>query len=114
MVKPNMAKQFNLIQKIQKEIEKLQDALEGMSVEGSAGGGMVTVTVSGKQKVLSVKIDPEVVTSEDVEMLEDLIAAAMNQALEKSKEMAQEEMQKIAGGMLGNLPGGLKIPGLGF
>ncbi len=114
MVKPNMAKQFNLIQKIQKEIEKLQDALEDMSVEGSAGGGMVTVTVSGKQKVLSVKIDPEVVTSEDVEMLEDLIVAAMNQALEKSKEMAQEEMQKIAGGMLGNLPGGLKIPGLGF
>jgi len=114
MAKPNMAEQFNLIKKIQKEIEKLQDALEDMSVEGSAGGGMVTVTVSGKQKVLSVKIDPEVVASEDVEMLEDLVAAAANQALEKSKEMAQEEMQKIAGGMLGGLPGGLKIPGLGF
>lgn len=114
MTKPNMAEQFNLIKKIQKEIEKLQDALEDMSVEGSAGGGMVTVTVSGKQKVLSVKIDPEVVASEDVEMLEDLVAAATNQALEKSKEMAQEEMQKIAGGMLGGLPGGLKIPGLGF
>jgi len=114
MTKPNMAEQFNLIKKIQKEIEKLQDALEDMSVEGSAGGGMVTVTVSGKQKVLSVKIDPEVVASEDVEMLEDLVAAATDQALEKSKQMAQEEMQKIAGGMLGGLPGGLKIPGLGF
>jgi len=114
MVKSNLAGQFNLMQKLQKEIAKLQDALGDMSVEGSAGGGMVTVKVNGKQKVLSVKIDPEVVTPDDVEMLEDLIAAASNQALDKSREMAQEEMQKIAGGMLGNLPPGFKIPGLSF
>jgi len=114
MVKFNMAEQFNLLQKVQKEMAKLQDALEDMSVEGTAGGGMVTVTASGKQKILSIKIDSEVVVPEDVEMLEDLITAATNQALEKSREMAQEEMQKITGGMLGNLPGGLKIPGLSF
>jgi len=112
MSKMNMANQFNLMQKVQKEIAKLQDKLEEMSVEGSAGGEMVTVTASGKQKILSIKIDPTVVIPEDVEMLEDLIAAATNQALEKSKQMAQEEMQKIAGGVLGGLPGGLKIPGL--
>ena len=108
----NMANQFNLMQKMQKEIAELQDKLEEMSVEGSAGGEMVTVAASGKQKILSIKIDPTVVTPEDVEMLEDLIAAATNQALEKSKQMAQEEMQKIAGGVLGGLAGGLKIPGL--
>ena len=112
MAKSNMASQFNLLQKVQKEIAKLQDALGDMHVEGTAGGGMVTVTVSGKQAVISVKIDPEVVTPDDVEMLEDLVTAAANQALDKSREMAQEEMQKIAGGMLGGLPGGLKIPGL--
>jgi DNA-binding YbaB/EbfC family protein len=99
------------MQKIQKEMNELQDKLEEMSVEGSAGGEMVSVTASGKQKILSVKIDPTVVTPEDVEMLEDLISAAANQALEKSKQMAQEEMQKIAGGVLGGLPGGMKIPG---
>ena len=112
MSKTNMAGQFAMLQRMQKEMEKLQEDLEGMTVEGSAGGGMVTVTANGKQKVLSVKIDAEVVDPEDVEMLEDLITAAMNQALDKSREMAQEAMQNIAGGMLGNLPGGLKIPGL--
>lgn len=112
MAKPNMANQFGMLQKMQKDMEKLQDALEEMTVEGSAGGEMVTVTVNGKQKVMSVKIDPEVVDSEDVEMLEDLITAAMNQGLDHSRDLAQEEMQKIAGGMLGGLPGGLKIPGL--
>jgi DNA-binding YbaB/EbfC family protein len=114
MAKFNIAEQFNLLQKIQKEMAQLQDELENVTVKGSAGGEMVTVTVNGKQKVLSISIDPEVVTSSDVEMLEDLIIAATNQALDQSREKAQEEMQKIAGGMLGNLPGGLKIPGLGL
>ena len=72
------------------------------------GGGMVTVVMNGKQKVVSIKIDPEVVAPDDVEMLEDLVVAAVNQATEKSKDLAQEQMQKIAGGMLG----GMKIPGL--
>ena len=114
MTKPNMAELFKQAQKIQEDMAKIQEALEDMTVEGSAGGGMVTVTANGKQKILSVQIDPEVATPDDVEMLEDLIAAAANQALEKSQEMAQEEMQKVAGGMLKNLPGGLRLPGLGI
>jgi DNA-binding YbaB/EbfC family protein len=85
-----------------------------MTVEGTAGGGMVTAAVNGKQKLISLSIDKEVVNADEAEMLEDLIMAAVNQALEKSRDMAQEETQKIAGGMLGNMPGGLKIPGLGF
>ena len=111
MLKPNMAELFKQAQKVQDEIAKVQEKLEGMTVEGSSGGGMVVVTANGKQKIVTIKIDPEVVSSDDVEMLEDLITAAVNQALEKSQEMAQEEMQKVTGNMLGNLPGGLKIPG---
>ena len=109
-MKGNMANQFAMIQKMQREMEKIQDALDDLTVEGSAGGGMVTAVVNGKQKLVSIKIDSEVVDPEDTEMLEDLIAAAVNQGIEKSKEMAQEQMQKVAGGMLG----GLKIPGLGL
>ncbi len=108
----NMAGQLNLLQKMQKDMEKMQEKLQGMTVEGTAGGGMVTVVMNGKQKIVQVRIDPEVVNPEDVEMLEDLVLAAFNQALEKSTEMAQSEMQKITGGMLGSLPAGFKIPGL--
>ncbi|RKY75822.1 YbaB/EbfC family nucleoid-associated protein [candidate division KSB1 bacterium] len=113
-MKKNMAAQFGMLQKLQKEMEELQTALEKMTVEGSAGGGMVTAVATGKQKLVSVKIDPEVVDENDVEMLEDLITAAVNQALDKSRELANEEMQKIAGGLLGGLPGGLNIPGMGL
>lgn len=112
MLKGNMAGQFAMLQKMQKEMEKVQAQLEEMTVEGTAGGGMVTVTMNGQQKVMAVKLDPETVDPEDVEMLEDLIVAATNQALEKSKELSQQEMSKVAGGMLGGLPGGMKIPGL--
>lgn len=111
-MKPNMAQLFGQVQKMQEEVDKIQNELENMTVDGSAGGGIVTVTANGKRKILKIQIDPEVVDSEDVEMLEDLIVAATNQALEKSQELEQEEMKKVAGGMLGNLPGGMKIPGL--
>ena len=109
-----MAELFRQAQKVQDEMARVQEELESMTVDGTAGGGMVTVTANGKQKIVSVKIDPEVIDPEDVEMLEDLITAASNQALDKSQEMAGEQMKKVAGGMLGNLPGGLKIPGLGI
>jgi len=112
MLKGNMAGQFAMLQKMQKEMEKIQAKLEEMTVEGTAGGGMVAVTMNGQQKVTAVKLDPETVDPEDVEMLEDLMVAATNQALEKSKELSQSEMSKVAGGMLGGLPGGMKIPGL--
>jgi len=113
-MKPNMAQLFGQVQKMQEEVEKIQSELENMTVEGSAGGGIVTVTATGRRKIVKIQIDPEVIDPEDVEMLEDLIVAATNQALEKSQELEQEEMKKVAGGMLGNLPGGMKIPGLNF
>ncbi len=96
-------------QKVQSQIESVQKELEKLEVEGSAGGGMVVATVNGKQELLSIKIEPEVIT-EDVEMLEDLVLAATNQALARSQEAAAEHMQQATGGLMGNLPGGLKLP----
>ena len=110
MLKPNMADLFKHAQKLQEELARAQDAIGEMMAEGSAGGGIVIVTATGKQQIRSVKIDPEVFESKDVEMLEDLILAAANQAIEKSQDMAKEELQKVGGGMLG----GMKLPGLGL
>ncbi|HUT83583.1 MAG TPA: YbaB/EbfC family nucleoid-associated protein [Thermodesulfobacteriota bacterium] len=92
-------------QKIQSEIARVQQELSRKTVEASAGGGMVTVLANGKQEIISVKIEPEVVTSGDIEMIQDLVLAAVNEALKKSQEMVAEEMGKITGG--------LNIPGLG-
>jgi DNA-binding YbaB/EbfC family protein len=111
-MKPNMAQLFGQVQKMQEEVEKIQNKLDNMTVEGPAGGGIVTVAATGKRKIIKLKIDPEVINPDDIEMLEDLLVAAVNQALEKSQELEQQEMKKVAGGLLGNLPGGLKIPGL--
>jgi len=108
-----MADIVKQVQKVQEQLQKVQEQLERLRVEGSAGGGMVTVVANGKQEILAVKIDREVVSPDDVEMLEDLVVAAVNQALTKAQEAANEEMSKVAGGLLTNLPGGLKIPGLG-
>ena len=96
---------FNVILKqAQKMQERLQKQMEELRVEGTAGGGMVTVTMSGAKKVLSVKISPEVFKSADAEMLEDLFLAAVNVATEKVEEAMKEQ--------LGGVAGGLKIPGL--
>ena len=92
-------------QKIQAEMARVQEELSRKTVEASAGGGMVTVVANGKQEIISVKIEPEVVTSGDIEMIQDLVLAAVNEALKKSQEMVAEEMRKITGG--------LNIPGLG-
>ncbi|HFB83596.1 YbaB/EbfC family nucleoid-associated protein [Thermosulfuriphilus ammonigenes] len=91
-------------QKMQARLAKLQEELADKTVESSVGGGMVTAVVNGRQELVSIKIDPEVVNAEEVEMLEDLIVAAVNDALRKSQQMVQEEMTKLTGGM--------KIPGL--
>ena len=99
-------------QKMQEQIQKVQEELASLKVEGSAGGGMVTVVANAKQELLQIKIDPEVVDPEDVEMLEDLILAAVNQALERGQEAAKSRMDEVGGNFLPNLPGGLKIPGL--
>jgi nucleoid-associated protein EbfC len=96
---------FNAIMKqAQKMQERLQKQMEELKVEGSAGGGMVTVSMSGARKVLGVKISPEVFASGDAEMLEDLILAAVNVASQKVDEAMQAQV--------GGLTGGLKIPGL--
>jgi DNA-binding YbaB/EbfC family protein len=84
----------------------MQEEVAKKKVDATAGGGMVTVEVNGKQELTAIKIDPEVVNKEDVQMLEDLVLAAANEALRKSRELVQQE--------LGKLTGGLKIPGLGM
>lgn len=102
----NMMKQA---QQLQQRLLKAQQELGALSVEATAGGGAITVTVTGDQKVTSIKIDPEVVTPNDAEMLEDLVLAAINEGLEKSREAASVHMGKITGGL--NIPG-LGGPGL--
>jgi len=93
-------------QKLQAQMEKMQEEIAKKTVDATAGGGMVTVEANGKQELTAIKIDPEVVNKEDVQMLEDLVLAAANEALRKSRELVQQE--------LGKLTGGLKIPGLGM
>lgn len=106
----NMAGLLKQAQKMQKDMEETQANLINIKVEGTAGGGMVTVIANAAQEVQEVKIDPEVVDPDDVEMLEDLVLAAVNQAMENAKAKAAEEMGKVTGGMMPNL-GGMKLPG---
>jgi len=103
---------FKQAQQLQKRMEQLQEELAEKRIEGTAGGGMITVVVNGKQEMVDIKIDPEVVNPDDVEILEDLIVAAANQAREKAQELAAEEMRKATAGLLPSGLGDLKIPGL--
>lgn len=93
-------------QRLQQQMMELQEQVAQKTVEASAGGGMVTVRANGRQELTAIKIDPEVVNPEDVQMLEDLVLAACNEALRKARELVQQE--------LGKLTGGLKLPGLGL
>ena len=90
-------------QKMQKDMERIKAALQEMVVEASSGGGVVTVHANGSHEILAVKIKPEAVDVEDLEMLEDLVQSAVNAALKKSQELADKEMGKVTGGF--NLPG---------
>ena len=96
----NMMKQA---QKLQSQMLKMQEELAGRTVEASAGGGMVKAVANGRQQLVSIAIDREVVDPEDVDMLQDLVLAAVNDALTKSQEMVSAEMGKLTGGM--NIPG---------
>ena len=96
----NMMKQA---QKLQSKMLKLQEEMAEKTVEASSGGGMVKVVANGRQQLLSIQIEKEVVDPEDLEMLQDLILAAVNEALLKSQEMVSGEMSKLTGGM--NIPG---------
>jgi len=96
----NMMKQA---QQLQSKMMKLQEELAEKSVESSSGGGMVKVTANGRQQILSIQIEKEVVDPDDVEMLQDLVLAAINDALAKAQEMVSSEMGKLTGGL--NIPG---------
>lgn len=95
-----MADMFGKVMEMQQKMAEAQAALEGMSVEAEAGGGMVKVTASGDQRIKAIKIEQAVVDPDDMEMLEDLIIAGVNKALDKASALAQEEMKKSAGGFL--------------
>lgn len=99
----NMNKMMKQAQKMQKQMADLQAELEEREVEATAGGGMIKVVATGKQELKSVEINPEALDPDDVELLQDMILAAVNEALRKAQEMTQEEMKKITGGM--NIPG---------
>ena len=105
----NANKMMQQVQQMQAEMQKAQEDLAKETVTASAGGGMVKVTVKGNQRVQSVAIDPEAVDPEDVEMLQDLVLAAVNEALTSAQELASKRLGGITGG-LGDL--GLNIPGL--
>ncbi len=98
-----MGKMMKQAQKLQNQMTRLQDEMADKTIEASAGGGMVKVVANGKQQVLSIAIDKEVVDPDDVEMLQDLVLAAVNDALNRSQEMVSSEMGKLTGGM--NIPG---------
>jgi DNA-binding YbaB/EbfC family protein len=104
---PNMGNLMKQAQQFQGRMAKLQEELGEKTIEASAGGGMVTVVANGRQEIVSIEIEPEVVDPDDVEMLKDLIMAAVNDALGRAKNMVNEEMGKLTQGL--NLP---NIPGL--
>jgi DNA-binding YbaB/EbfC family protein len=99
-----MSGMMKQVQKMQKKMMELQGELEQERVEGTAGGGMVIVVANGRQDILEIKIQPDVVNPDDVEMLEDLVLAAIHQAQQRAQEMMNQEM--------GQITGGVQIPGL--
>jgi DNA-binding YbaB/EbfC family protein len=108
MPQPNMQKMLRQVQKMQEDMAAAQEALKNEQVEASAGGGMVTVKVSGDLEVKSITIDPDAIDPEDPEMLQDMVLAAVNEGLRSAQELAAQKMGGVTGGM--DL-GGLGLPG---
>ena len=104
----NFGDMIKQAQEMQKKMKELQEGLANLEVEGSSGGGLVKITVTGKGEVKKIKIDPSLIKPEESEILEDLIVAAFNEAKKKSEEASAEEMKKLTGGL--NLPPGFKMP----
>jgi len=103
---PNMGNIMKQAQQFQAKMAKMQEDLGDKTVEASAGGGMITVTANGRQEIIAIKIEKEVVNAEDVEMLQDLVLAAVNDALGKAKTMMNDEMANLTKGLgLPNIPG---------
>ncbi len=101
---PNIKEMMRQAQRLQNKIAQIQEELATKTVEASVGGGMVKAVANGKPEIVSVSIEPEVADPDDLEMLQDLVVAAVNEALARAKEMVESEMAKVTGG--------LKIPGL--
>jgi hypothetical protein len=102
---PGMLKQ---VQKLQEEMQKVQQELGNKTITEEAGGGMIKATANGNKEIVSVEIDPQVIKSDEKEILEDLVVAAVNKALQSANKMAEEELGKVTKGLL---PPGLNIPG---
>ena len=110
---PNMNAMMKQVQKMQADMVKAQEELKNEVVEASAGGGMVTVTITGDLELREVRIDPEAVDPDDVEMLQDMVQAAVNEAIRSAQELAATKMNAAAGGLAGpGGLGGLGLPGL--
>ena len=110
MPQPNMQQMMKQVQKMQADMMAAQESLKDETVEATAGGGMVTVTVTGDQVVKSITIDPQAVDPDDAEMLSDMVLAAVNEGLRKSQELAASKLGAVTGGLGG--PGGLGGLGL--
>lgn len=106
----NMGRMMRQVQKMQADMARVQEELGDKTVEATAGGGMVKVVANGHQEVLSITVEPDAVDPDDVEMLEDLVLAAVNEALRSARDMAADEMAKVTGGL--DIPGMPGLPGL--
>jgi nucleoid-associated protein EbfC len=108
-MKGGMQGMLKQVQKLQAEMQKVQNELENKTVTEEAGGGMIKATAKGNKTISAIEIDPQVINKEEKEILEDLVVAAVNKALEAANKMAEEEMARVTKGMI---PPGMNIPGL--
>lgn len=107
-MKGNIGNMMKQAQQLQANMQRAQNEIANLEVTGEAGGGMAKVQMTGKHQVLRVTLDPSIISSDDKDMLEDLVAAAINDAVQKLERVTQEKMSSVMGGM--NLPPGLKLP----
>ena len=108
-MKGGMQGMLKQVQKMQEEMQRVQGELGNLTVSEEAGGGMIKATANGNKEIVSIEIDPQVISKEDKEILEDLVVAAVNKAISSASKLAEEEMAKVTKGML---PPGVNIPGL--